>query len=117
MMNTRSLLAALAMTGFAAPAMAHAFLQHASPGAGTTLAVAPKEIVLEFSESLEASFSGVAVTDATGRNIEAAPAVISGASMRVSLKTLAPGRYRVRWHAVSIDTHRTDGAYDITVKP
>ena len=116
-MNTRLLLAALAMTGFAAPAMAHAFLQHASPGAGATLAVPPKEVVLEFSESLEAAFSGVDVIDVTGRDIEAAPAVISGASMRVSLKTLAPGRYHVRWHAVSVDTHRTAGAYDITIKP
>ena len=116
-MNLRAFLAALAMTGFAAPAMAHAFLQHASPGAGATLAVAPKEIVLEFSEPLEPAFSGIDVADAMGRGVEAAPAAISGTSMRVSLKTLAPGHYRVRWHAVSVDTHRTEGAYDITVKP
>jgi hypothetical protein len=116
-MNTRSLLAALAMTGSAAPAMAHAFLQHASPGAGATLAVAPKEIVLEFSEPLEPTFSGVDVADAMNRDVEAAPAAISETSMRVSLKTLAPGHYRMRWHAVSVDTHRTEGGYDIAVKP
>ena len=116
-MNTRSLLAALAMTGFAAPAMAHAFLQHASPGAGATLAVAPKEIVLQFSEPLEHTFSGVDVADAMSRDVEAVPAAISGTSMRVSLKTLAPGHFHVRWHAVSVDTHRTEGAYDITVRP
>jgi len=116
-MNTRPLLVVLAMTCFASPAMAHAFLQHASPGAGATLAIAPKEIVLEFSEPLEPTFSGVDVADAIGRDVEATPAAISGTTMRVSLKTLAPGRYRVRWHAVSVDTHRTEGAYDIAVKP
>ena len=116
-MKTRALLAVFAMTCFAAPAMAHAFLQHAKPGAGATLAVASKEIALEFSEPLEPAFSGLDVTDGAGHDVEAAPAVISGAFMRVSLKTLAPGRYRVRWHAVSVDTHRTDGGYDITVKP
>jgi methionine-rich copper-binding protein CopC len=116
-MNTRAVLVALAMTSLAAPAMAHAFLQHASPGAGATLAAAPKQIVLEFSEPLEPTFSGVGVTDAAGRDVDAAPAAISGATMRVALKALAPGRYRVRWHAVSVDTHRTEGAYDITVKP
>jgi copper resistance protein C len=116
-MSARAILVALAIAGFAAPAMAHAFLRHASPGAGAVLADAPKEIVLEFSEPLEPAFSGVSVTDAAGRDVEAAPAAISGTTMRVALKALAPGRYRVRWHAVSVDTHRTEGAYDITVKP
>jgi copper resistance protein C len=116
-MNARAGLVALAIAGFAAPVMAHAFLQHASPGAGATLAAAPKEIVLEFSEPLEPTFSGVSVTDAADRDVESSPAAISGTTMRVALKALAPGRYRVRWHAVSVDTHRTEGAYDIAIKP
>jgi methionine-rich copper-binding protein CopC len=98
------------------PAMAHAFLEHASPGAGATPATAPKEIDLEFSEALEPSFSGMDVTDAGGHSMEAAHPVVNGASMRVSLKPLATGAYHVAWHAVSKDTHRTDGAYGFTVK-
>jgi methionine-rich copper-binding protein CopC len=35
----------------------------------------------------------------------------------VPLKALRPGTYRVSWHAVSIDTHRTEGAFTFTVKP
>ena len=34
-----------------------------------------------------------------------------------NLATLAPGTYRVAWHAVSVDTPRTEGAYSFTVKP
>jgi copper resistance protein C len=32
-------------------------------------------------------------------------------------KTLAPGVYIVNWHAVSVDTHHTQGSFEFTVKP
>jgi methionine-rich copper-binding protein CopC len=116
-MNPRIFLACLALACSATPAFAHAFLQHADPGAGATLKVAPKRVALSFSEKLEPVFSGVAVTDAAGRNVEASAAVIGGNSMVALLRALPPGRYRVTWHAVSVDTHRTEGAYSFTVKP
>jgi hypothetical protein len=37
--------------------------------------------------------------------------------MSVALKPLKPGIYHVRWHALSIDTHRTEGAFAFTVAP
>jgi hypothetical protein len=116
-MSHRLLLACLAVVAFATQALAHAFLQHASPGAGDTLAAAPREVTLAFTEPLEPTFSGVSVSDAAGHDVEAAAPVVNGASMRVALKPLAAGRYRVAWHAVSADTHRTEGAYSFTVKP
>ena len=106
----------LAIAGFATPGFAHAFLQHASPGAGAMSAPPPKEIVLEFSEPLEPIFSGIEVTDAMGRDMEADHPIVNGSILRVALKPLAPGAYRVAWHAVSVDTHRTEGAYRFTVK-
>jgi methionine-rich copper-binding protein CopC len=115
-MNLRIFFILCALIGPAVPAMAHAFLEHASPGAGATQATAPKEIDLEFSEALEPSFSGMDVTDAAGRSMEVAHPVVNGASMRVSLRPLASGAYHVAWHAVSKDTHRTEGAYGFTVK-
>jgi methionine-rich copper-binding protein CopC len=33
------------------------------------------------------------------------------------LKQLPPGRYRVTWHAVSVDTHRTEGKYNFLILP
>ena len=41
------------------PAFAHAHLSHSEPGANTTVAEAPKQLVLTFTEQLEPSFSGV----------------------------------------------------------
>jgi copper resistance protein C len=32
-------------------------------------------------------------------------------------KALAAGDYTVRWHAVSVDTHHTQGTFSFTVKP
>jgi methionine-rich copper-binding protein CopC len=115
-MKLRNFLVLCALICPAMPAMAHAFLEQASPGAGAAEAAAPKEIDLVFSEALEPSFSGMDVTDAAGRSMEAAHPVVNGTSMRVSLRPLAAGAYHVAWHAVSKDTHRTEGAYGFTVK-
>jgi methionine-rich copper-binding protein CopC len=116
-MNARSFLAGVAIMGFAAPALGHAFLEHAAPAAGETLATAPRQVALTFTEQLELAFSGVTVADSAGRDVEAGRVVVAGETMSVALKPLAPGTYRVTWHAVSVDTHRTEGAYSFTVKP
>jgi methionine-rich copper-binding protein CopC len=116
-MTLRFTLASLAIGCLAIPAFAHAFLQHAYPGAGATLKAPPGRVALTFTEELEPVFSGVAVTDSLGRSVEGGAVVIAGHSMVAPIRSLAPGNYRVVWHAVSVDTHRTEGAYSFTVKP
>jgi methionine-rich copper-binding protein CopC len=108
---------ALVLTGLCGPAAAHAFLEKATPSAGASLRVAPAKVALSFSEALEPAFSGVTVTNAAGRDMSAGPAVASGNEMSLPLCVLKPGHYSVRWHAVSVDTHRTDGRYNFTVLP
>jgi len=110
-------LAALFSCLLTTAAAAHAFLQHAEPGAGASLKSAPKQVMLNFSEALEPSFSGAEVTDANGHDVEAAAAAVSGTSIHAALKPLAPGQYRVKWHAVSVDSHRTEGQFSFTVQP
>jgi methionine-rich copper-binding protein CopC len=118
-MRARFFFASAAILSFATPVFAHAFLQHADPGAGATLqaAHAPKRVALTFSEKLEPAFSGMAVTDRFGHDAAAAPVVIGGHSMVLPLRPLKPGNYRVAWHVVSVDTHHTEGMYRFTVKP
>jgi hypothetical protein len=96
-------------------ASAHAMLQHAAPSAGATLRGSPGQVNLEFSEQLEPVFSSLTVTDDSGRPVTNGEAAISGTMMTAKLSRLRPGRYRVQWRAVSIDTHRTQGAYSFTV--
>ena len=92
-------------------------LEHASPGAGAVLSAPPKALSLTFSEALEPAFSAISVTDNAGRSVAAAPSAARGATMTLELKPLPPGRYRVIWHALSLDTHRTEGRFQFTIKP
>jgi methionine-rich copper-binding protein CopC len=94
---------------------AHAFLDHASPTIGSTVAGAPHEVVLSFTQNLEAAFSTVAVTDPSGARVDQGKPQIGGNTMRVGLKALSAGTYKVRWHVLSVDTHTTEGAFSFTV--
>ena len=95
-------------------AHAHAFLDHASPLVGGTVASAP-QVSLTFTQNLEAAFSSVQVTGANGARVDQGKPQISGNTMRVSLKSLSSGTYRVRWHVLSVDTHKTEGSFTFTV--
>jgi len=108
------LIAAL-VAGFAGPALAHTLLEKAAPAAGENLRTPPTAVTLHFTEALEPAFSGIAVTDDAGHDEAAGPVSVGGTEMDLPLKPLAPGRYRVSWHAVSVDTHRTEGKYGFLV--
>ena len=113
----RSLAFAVAFALTVAAASAHAMLEHAVPAAGATLAKSPGTLTLQFSEALEPAFSSVAVTDDAGRSVSAGAPSASGNKMSLPLEPLKPGTYRVAWHAVSADSHKTEGTYAFTVRP
>jgi len=96
-------------------AQAHAFLDHASPLVGSTVASAPAEVVLTFTQNLEQSFSTVQVTGPGGARVDQGRASVSGNTMRVGIKSAGPGSYRVQWHALSVDTHKTEGSFSFHV--
>jgi len=115
------LLAALlpAATLPAASVDAHAFLDHAVPAVGSTVTTAPKQVQMFFTEELEPAFSGATIADAGGRAIAAGRAVFdprNKAEMALNLPPLAPGHYKVSWHALSVDTHRTEGSFGFDVQ-
>jgi copper resistance protein C len=116
-MNARVAVLIALFVGFAPAASAHAFLERASPSAGQNLRASPERIELHFSEALEGSFSDVRVSDRSGRDMAAGPSVTTGTEIDLPLKKLSPGRYRVSWHAVSVDTHRTEGRYNFLILP
>jgi len=101
-------------------AFAHAHLDHASPAVGSTVTQPPTEISLWFTEALEAKFSTIEVRDAQGRPMQAGPATLArgnAAQLRVPLKPLKPGTYKVIWRVLSVDTHRTQGDFTFRVGP
>ena len=103
----------LALGGVAA--QAHAALDHADPKVGSTAPTPPHEVSLWFTERLEPAFSTVEVLDANGERVDDGKAQIGAAVMRVGLKPLPPGTYKVHWRAVSADSHTIEGSFSFQV--
>ena len=97
-------------------ARAHAFLDRAEPRVGSSVAVAPRQLSLWFTQDLEPAFSTVEVQNSAGARVDQGKPRIGPANvMRVGLKPLPPGTYRVLWHALSVDTHTTEGSFSFHV--
>jgi hypothetical protein len=102
----------------AAPALAHAMLDHASPRVGSSQPTGPREVRLWFTQKLEPAFSTVEVRSESGAVMSSGKAQVDGADrtqLRVALKPLSPGTYKVIWRVLSVDTHRTQGDFSFRV--
>jgi methionine-rich copper-binding protein CopC len=99
----------------ASAAEAHASLDRAEPSVDSTVATAPREITLWFTETLEPAFSTVEVRDADGAKVDQGKAQASATVMRIGLKPLPPGTYKVHWRASTVDTHTTEGSFSFHV--
>ena len=106
--------AAAVVMSTSAPAFAHAMLLTSDPAAGATLTAAPAQIVLNFSEALEGRFSSITLVDAAGRTLQG-ELHVAGHTMALGVGRLLPGVFEVRWRALSVDSHVTQGAYRFTV--
>jgi methionine-rich copper-binding protein CopC len=96
-------------------ASAHAFLDHAEPRVGNTVATAPREVTLWFTQKLEPAFSNITVTNSAGQRVDTGKTRVSGNQMSVSLRSGGAGTYRVNWRVLSVDTHRTEGNFTFRV--
>ena len=102
------------------PARAHAHLDRASPAVGSTVAAAPAEVVLWFTDDLEPAFSSIEVRNASGAAMHADRSSVDPkqrTQMRVPLKPLPPGTYKVIWRVLTVDTHRMQGDFSFRVGP
>ena len=116
----RLALAAALLVGSIGAAAAHAHLKTATPAANATLAASPPELRLGFTEGVNLKFTGVAVTGPAGVVATGTAALAPGDDRTLVVPVpgpLAPGRYKVDWHALATDGHKTDGSYGFTVKP
>lgn len=104
----------------ASGAAAHAFLDHAEPRVGSTVAASPAQVRIWFNQDIEPAFSALQVFDAVGRQVDKGDRQIDpsdASSLVVSLAPLGPGSYKVVWRAVSVDTHITEGNFIFRVAP
>jgi len=109
---------ALAATLTPSCASAHAHLDHASPAANSVVAETPHELHLWFTEPLEPRFSKAELRSGDGAVIATGggdPA--DRKALIVPVSGLAPGKYKVFWHVISTDTHRSEGDFSFELKP
>jgi len=109
-----SLIVLIALIG-SAPASAHAYLDHASPRVGSTVSSSPGQVTLTFTQNLERRFSTIEVRNSSGARVDQGNVSVSGSTMRVGLKSLPAGTYRVTWRVLSVDTHTTQGGFNFNV--
>jgi methionine-rich copper-binding protein CopC len=114
------LVASLAACIVWSTARAHAFLDHAAPIVGSTVRAPPPQVRLWFTQQLEPAFSSVRVVDRSNKRVDRGDAKVDTHDARilqVSVPALAPGRYRVVWRVLSVDTHVSEGDFTFDVAP
>jgi methionine-rich copper-binding protein CopC len=118
--NTSFIAAIAAALTASTGAFAHATLERATPGVGSTVA-SPSEIRLQLSEPVDPTASGISVSSAAGATIATGKAIAEGGDKKVLVvkigQRLAPGSYKVRWHAASTDAHKSQGSFGFEVRP
>jgi methionine-rich copper-binding protein CopC len=109
----------IAASLFSNAANAHPELQSADPAAGAAITTSPTQIRITFNENVVPKFSGVELKDQTGKMIATGKAATDPTNKKQLVvpvqEQLAPGDYKVEWHAVSDDTHRVKGSYSFSV--
>jgi copper resistance protein C len=112
------LAAALALT--TTLAAAHTVVVSATPAINGQVTGSPKDIRIKFNEAPFAKFSGVVIKDSAGKTVKTGKASVDAKDKTLLVvplaQTLAPGVYKVTWHASGSDTHKVDGTYSFTVK-
>ncbi|HVF76059.1 MAG TPA: copper resistance protein CopC [Acidimicrobiales bacterium] len=104
----------MSLTGFVAPADAHAIVREAQPAAEATVADAPADVVMRFNEPVELSFGAVRVYDSNGTRVDRGePRHVGGRTgVQVDLTDDMPdGTYTVTWRVVSSDGHPIEEAF------
>ncbi len=107
-----------ALFGFASAASAHATLKDSTPRNGAHLDAAPREVTLQFSESVEVSLGAVRVFNASGKRLVTGAITHpsgAGSAVSVQLPKLRDGAYVVTWRVISADSHPVQGAFTFTV--
>src|SRR5438094_2331608 len=97
---------------------AHAFLEEANPGVGSTIQTSPSEVRIRFTENIEPAVSSIQVFDASGKEVDKRDLHLDRsdhALLHVSLPQLGAGIYKVVWRVVSVDTHVTNGKFTLWV--
>ena len=111
-------LVALSLLTLVSVAAAHGILERTEPRGGSTVKSAPSQVRLQFTGAIEPAYSQVQVLDGGGRRVDLGDSRVdpdNRALLRVSLPALPPGRYKVAWRVLSVDSHVTEGDFTFRI--
>ncbi|HEX5970371.1 MAG TPA: CopD family protein [Gemmatimonadaceae bacterium] len=114
----RAVAALLLLAACPAPALAHAHLQRATPAAGARLTIAPRELVLTFSEAPTLGMSALRLVGPDSAAVALATLGHSGGARTLSATItgpLAAGTYTVLWQTAGDDGHVQHGSYTFVI--
>jgi copper transport protein len=100
---------------------AHADYKSSVPAANATIVTAPTQVVIVFSEELQAQGNSIIVKDSAGVIVDQGDTLLdkddaNRTTLKVSLKSgLANGTYSVAWKNLSSDGHNEEGSFKFTV--
>jgi copper transport protein len=109
------LVAATTALVFPGQALAHATLEHASPGFRQRLATSPHLVTLSFDQYVKALPGSVQLFSAK-HAVPVRRVWTDRFVLKASLPTLPKGPYTVRWHALSSDGHVVSGVFTFGVR-
>jgi hypothetical protein len=71
-----------------------------------------------FTQALEPRFSAAQLRSGSGAVVgTGAVDPANPKEMVIRVRALPPGKYKVRWKILSVDTHRTEGDFGFEVRP
>jgi copper transport protein len=102
----------------AGPAAAHAVLESTSPGGGSIVATAPREVTATFDESVGVSVDSLRVFAPDGSRVDDGDTTHGDAGDQIAVGLhggLGIGTYTVAWHVISADSHPVEGAFTFSI--
>lgn len=100
--------------------LAHAIVVRTSPAQGGVGAEDIGKVDVWYDAGIRDAFAALAVVSAAGERVDKRDAAIDSADpshVSVSVNRLTPGKYTVRYRALSADGHLVSGAWEFEVRP
>ena len=117
-MNRTAFAAFLALIALPAPALAHAHLDGTKPDSGTTLTVAPSQLVLTFSEAPALAMSALRLFGPDSSAVSLGAVTHDAGIRTLTARIIGPlvaGRYIVEWQTAGDDGHAQRGSYQFVI--
>jgi methionine-rich copper-binding protein CopC len=100
--------------------VAHAIVVRTSPAQGGVGAEDIGKVDVWYDAGIRDAFAALAVVSASGERVDKRDAAIDSSDpshVSVSVNKLTPGKYTVRYRALSADGHLVSGAWEFEVRP